>query len=900
MRSALVFILCLFAYCCFAQSDEHLLSGSVEQVATLDDMMAYTGHGNTLIVTDAKRGGIFTYAKIKGRVVIDSGIVFPANNKGIWTRVYDVGQPVHLSWFPAYMDSVTNDARALKAALAYPAVKIDGCIALRGGFNFPAGKIIEVATGAYINILDSVAIKFESTLKNATDYQDIFGGSGHVLFGSRSVPYVSVCWFGARADCPGTQIGKGADNTQAIQNAINAAERVSEVFLPPCQGNFFYRITSTLTISKKNNFFSFNFHGKGTSIGFTANDRSTTIFADMKEGAALNIQGSRRVYIHDMAFIGLNKAPGNLGLWKRNTSATDTVEDPANFLSPGLKTSYAAITTDADPKSKVWSADVVFQDLQIYNFCLGIGISQAGHLAGDRMRVERCQINYCTYGLSVGNAQNRGCHFTNVDMDRVWCALTNTVYGDHSGSMFMVTGGQWCHVYKMFIIQPCYLGQCSINGLYTEAAGCIGTLGHNNDNTGAIIFNGCNLSMRDEALHTTTMYLPPFYTATVCGNVTFDGCNFYMPRLTLNMMVEPHRDINGAAITMRGCTVLKADQIFINGPSHIENTYFSPYADGIDFNNTVSGVADGQPHRYNTWFNAVAFQPVMETAEGSKELVQANLKISRVIPRFYKVQDTKGLISDIVLLRDTLTFTYDASLQPSFFRYIMVGDLLGSTVKDIPSTGADNLALRILTIDTNTGSVTVLTSSNKVTLEKLALYTNCFILTQPAYGTVSSGNNIVTGVNNSRLFGIGDFITFKGATKVYRISKVDTAKGELALMTPVQEAINGRVEIYNQVLTPYTDTSIANAAIRSVSSDVLLETTDHTVIANSLERDVHVDLPEKPQTGHTFYIKKTAAAHNVSIVARNNTIDGKQGITLKDNYQSVQLLFDGEKYITIK
>ena len=120
------------------------------------------------------------------------------------------------------------------------------------------------------------------------------------------------------------------------------------------------------------------------------------------------------------------------------------------------------------------------------------------------------------------------------------------------------------------------------------------------------------------------------------------------------------------------------------------------------------------------------------------------------------------------------------------------------------------------------------------------------------------------------------------------------------MMTPVQEAVNGRGDIYNQVLTPYTDTSIVNAAIRTVSSNVLLETTDHTVIANSSERDVHIDLPEKPQTGHTFYIKKNAAAHNVIVVARSNTIDGKQGITLKDNYQVVQLLFDGEKYITIK
>lgn len=900
MKFVLAWLLCLCAVFCFAQEGSTSTGNPVTQVNTVEELMAYTGSGKTLLVTDKKRGGIFTYTKItgKGKVVTDSGMTFPAYDKGYWQRLHDDNTPAHLSWFNAYMDSVTDDSRALKAVLKYSSVLIDGHIAVKGGFTFPAGKVIECAGNTTINILDSAPVKMDATF-HATDYQEIFRGTGHVLFGTRSAPYISACWFGARADCPGAKTERGADNTIPIQNAINAAERVSEVLLPPASGNMFYRITSTITIKKKNNFFSFRFHGKGTSVGFTANDRASNIFADMTEGAAINIQGSRRVYLHDFSLRGRNTAPGSLGIWTRPTSATDSVEDPANFLSPGLKTSYAAITTDGDPASHVWSADVVFENLQIYNFCLGIGISQAGHLAGDRMRVSRCQINYCTYGLSVGNAQNRSCHFSNVDMDRVWCAVTNTVYGNHSGSMFMVTGGQWCHVYRMFIIQPCYLGQCLIQGLYTEAAGCIGTLGHNNENTGAVIFKGCNLSMRDEALHTGSMYLPPFYTATVCGNVTFDACNFYMPRHTLNMLVEPRRYINGSAITLRGCTVLKSDRIFINGPSHIANTYFSPYADDIDFNNTIYGVVE-TPHRYNTGFDAQTLMQVKESATADDQLVGSDLKISRIIPRFYKVQNTKGLLTDVVLHHDTMTFTYDKTLQAALFRYILPGDVLGSTVKDIPFAGVDNPALKIVSIDTNHYNVKAIASSKKITLEQLGLYTNSFVITQPVYGTVASNASTIRSVTNIKLFRMGDFITFRGATRAYRVSSVDTVNAELSLMTPISEAINGQVEIFNQQLTPYSDTSIINAAFRMIDNDIAIDESDHTIVANSSAKDLHITLPPDIRKGHSFFIKKNVAAHSVIIAAQSGTIDGKQNVILKDNYQSVRLLFDGENYITIR
>jgi hypothetical protein len=895
-------LLCLSAVFCFAQEGSTSTGNPVTQVNTVEELMAYTGSGKTLLVTDKKRGGIFTYAKVpgKGKFAADSGMTFPAYENGYWQRLHDDNTPVHLSWFNAYMDSVTDDSRALKAALKYSSVLIDGHIALKGGFTCPAAKTIECAGNTTINILDSAPVKMDATF-HATDYQDIFRGSGHILFGTRSAPYVSACWFGARADCPGAKPGKGTDNTTPIQNAINAAEKVSEVLLPPAPGNMFYRTTATITIRKKNNFFYFSFHGGGTSFGFTPNDRSSNIFADMTQGSAINIQGSRRVYVHNLAFRGNNTCmAARMPSWRRATCSTDSIADVSLFMSPGLKPSYAAITTDAEVNNKAWSADVVLEDLQIDRFCLGIGTSQAGHLAGDRIRVERCQVNFCTYGISVGNAQNRGCHFKNVDMNRVWCGITNTEFGNHSGSMFMVTGGQWCEVYKMFIIQPCYIGQCIISGLYTEGCGCIGSLGHNNENTGAVIFRGCNLCMRDEALHKGNMFLPPYYTATVCGNVTFDGCNFYVMGHQLNMLTETRNSVKGSAITLRGCTVLKVDRIFINGISHIENTYSSPYADGIDFNNTVDAILDDTARRYDAWYNTEMVHPILERQTADHQLVQPEYKVSRVIPQFYTVQATKGYITNVSLAHDTISFTYDEALQPSLFRYVLPGDVLGSTIEGYPATGVNNPAVKVLAIDSNQRAVTAIAYSNKITFEQLGLYTNCFFFTRPLTATVTAGSNIISNVSNIRLLHPGDFITFKGASKVYHISSRDTTNREVTVIGPISESISGQVEIFNQQLTPYTDTSIINAAFRMIDNDIAIDESDHTIVANSSAKDLHITLPPDIRKGHSFFIKKNAAAHSVIIAAQSGTIDGKQNVILKDNYQSVRVLFDGENYITIR
>lgn len=798
MKYILWLLLCLYSLYSHAQEAGDNSAGPMQRVSTLAEMMVYNGPASGVWVADPKTGGVFSYTK--ERHTIDSGIVFPAYGKGYWVRQYDKSIPVRLSWFSPHMDSITDDQHALKMALRYPMVEIDGVIALGSKTAVPAGKIIEFAWNGAIVLLDTMPVKFDAFLK-ASDFQHIFRGTGKILLGTNSAAHVSVCWFGAKADCPGATSGKGTDNTTAFQDAIAAAQKVSDVFIPPSSGNMSYRITSTVTLTKKNHFFNFRFHGDGTSIGFTGNDRASNIFADMAEGSALNIQGSRRVYITDLSFRGRNTAPDKLGNWKLNTTATDSVDDPATFLSPGLKSSYAAITTDAEPYNKVWSADIVFQNLQIYNFSIGIGISQAGNLQGDRMRVERCQINYCTYGISIGNAQNRACHFKDVDMVRVWCGVTNTTFGNHSGSMFQVTGGQWCQMYRAFMIQPSYLGQCVISGLYTEALGCIGVIGNNNSNTSSVLFTGCNLSMRDDALHTGILYLPPLYTLWAYANVTFEGCNFYVPRHTLNMFAgSVTNGMNGSSITLTGCSILKCFQVHIKGNHIIDNTFFNPNADTVNYNRRIA-VNNDVKHRYNTGYDPEYITSGIESNTADNSLIPNNIRVSRVIPRFYTVQDVQGEISCGELHHDTLSFTYSPRLQASFFRYVLPGDMIGTTIKKMEVTGYDNPVLRIISIDTGKRRVIASSFSNKLTFDKIVLYTNCFFVTTPMYGIFASGSNIITQTENTADLQPGDYITFSKASRAYRISSIDAQKKEIVLMSNIIDNFNGRAELYNELLT---------------------------------------------------------------------------------------------------
>ncbi len=872
-------------------------SKSLENVQKISELQAYSGTANSLVVVDKNNSATFLHSDAK--LTEDGGVIIKAARGGYWVRQYQPSNGVELSWFGALSDSVTNDVEPLKKALAYDLVNISGNVLIGENLTIPQGKQINFTNKGSIVVKEGVTVQFNGVVK-ASEYQHIFKGEGKVVLGATSTTQASVCWYGARPDCNSFTSGNGTDNTTFIQKAIDNAYKVSDIYLPPVEANKSYRITSTIQIRKTLHFYSLKFHGGGNSITYSADDRASNIFADFTSGAAINIQGSRRCYISDFALVGLNIKPKRLAAYDTIT-ITSTVSKPENFLSPDLSLDYTAITTDGIKDNKVFSADIVFERLQIERFGIGIGISQAGNVQGDRMRVKECQINFCVYGISVGQAQNRACHFQDVDMNRNWCAITNRAFGDHTGSNFQVTGGQWCNIYKCFDVQPSYMGQCVVSGLYTEAIGYIGDIGTFGPNNSSMLFTGCEFFMQDDGLGRGYAFTPPFYTLVSYGNVTFEGCNFWTGRKYLAMFSgSSHPGFVGSSVNLLGCSLLKATMLHIHGNATIEHTYFNPNSHTIDYNNTIM-VDFTKPKRINTGFNAHKAVTDVEYINGNSKKMTSEKLIIRKVPRFYMSADGRA-ISDFKYSKDTLEFSFSEKLENDFFKYVLPGDILGTEVGINEGVLTDNPTMQVINIDHNLHKATVWAHTKTFITKHIALYSNSFFATVPIEGNITSGTNEIKNTENFAMLQVGDFITFKEATRVYRIKNIDTTSGTLTLFDNISDQFNGRTELYNQVLIDQSpeQTSKQNAAIiKTTNIDLTLTETDNTVLVNTAANNITIQLPGGAVAGQTFIIKKIAAQNSVTIQHAGGTIDGEPKLVITENMKAITVQYDGSNYFVI-
>ena len=763
---------------------------------TIEEMTAAKTAGTVAIVKDPQRGGNFIYSKDKNRA--DNGVIFPAPDKGYWIRTYNAYEGVDIAWFGAKMDSASSDVDALKSAFRYDHVCITGAVRVAGKFTFPEGKTISFTSRGSIILADSAQLNFDAYLK-AEDYSYIFRGNGNVLFGQRSTPYVSPCWFGATADYAGPNTKNPTDNQPAIQKAIVAAEKVSDVYLPPSPACNSYRIASGVTIFKKIHFYSFKFHGGGTTITGSSFDKATTIFADFTTGPAINIQGSRRSYISDFRLTGKNAAPGNMLSDKWTPSYSTAILDTiSNFYDSAVRKSYAGIATDAEKDNKVWSADIQFDRLQIQGFFVGISINDAGNLQGDRMRVNNSQIAYCTYGISVGNPQARACNFENVDMNYVYIGYTNYVFGLGTGSEFQITGGQYCNLYKLFHIQPCNLGQCVVTGLYAECLGSIGEIGYFGPNDNSFIFNGCYFSLYDATTGNEKGMYSKYYTLTAFANVSFQGCNFWTLKPYLAMCAGSDEISFHPLINFSGCTFYRSSFFHGWGNVNIERSHFAPLTEKKDLNQTIRTRLDGN-RRYNTGFYATTAIPLFDGISTDSVDPPAARQIMRTIPMFYSVQDGTAM-RRLSANDDTLTFSYNSELETKLFRYCIPGDILGTTLKGI-ATKWDNPTLKVISIDHDSRKVTVTSYTETFTLDKIALYTNCFFTTTPITGNISTVSNLIPNVRGAQHLQEGDFITFSNAARPYRISKVDPTMHTITLFSPISEGDSKDLLLYNLQLS---------------------------------------------------------------------------------------------------
>jgi len=785
-RFFLLFLLSLLGLSAFCQDKD----GASQYICgTVAQLLAYKGAAASAIVTDKKTGGMFYYTAEKQKV--DNGIVYQGQNNGFWVRMYNDAEPVNISWFRV-VDC--NGIRAMKAALEYNSILINDTIDLTDNLTIPEEKNISFTKGGFFKTDSSHSLTINGNLK-AGDYQSIFLGDGKVSIGAKATRSVSACWFGAVADCRSFAPGKGKDNLPAIQKAIDAATNVSDLYLPPTSSDCFYRISGTINLTKKLHFFSFNFHGGGTTVTRNKDDMATTIFADFSDGSAINIQGSRRLYISNLVLYGRNTRADDV--WKNGVTNTPAADTADTYASQGIKKSYAAITTDVEKDSKTWTADVIMDNILINYFYLGIGVSQAGNLQGDRIRIINSQINNCVYGVSLGNPQNKACHFENLDMNYIYCAYTTTTFGKGTGCLFQVTGGQICHCYKLFNIRPYYLGQCSIAGLYAEAIGSIGEIGSGTVHSNSVVFTGCCFQIRDGSVMTDWAMYAKYYSLTSFANISFVGCNFWVWRPFLAMYAGTDDGTQSSQISFSGCSFYHAGIVHVSGNSSFENSYFLPYGRDLTMNSTLRGVMD-TPARFTISAHTDMMTSLRDDdgATNNKPGTFTKL-IVRKIPKFFKIAKA-GDVRILSKKRDTVVINYSQQLADSFFRYVRAGDWLGSTIKNYKTF--DNPDMVVLKIDGDQRQATVEMLTDQIRWDTLCIMANQFVTTMPVSAQLNEGDTVARVVSNIRLLRAGDIVTFKDATHVYRIKDIDVDKGELVFYDKIREDIHKETGIYNALL----------------------------------------------------------------------------------------------------
>ncbi len=792
-RFAIQLVAVLFCSICGAQPA--IDSNNVPAIFnTLAELAASKSPASTAFVKETPRGGIFNFTRAKATP--DSGINIKSARGGVWQRVYRESQGVDLEWFGTPDDSGRYRQDALRSALNFKLVNISNPVTVAGKFELKEGATVVFRNRGCLLLADSSITAFNANVK-ADDYANIAKGAGRLVFGTTSCPYVSACWFGAVADNSDCTPGRGTDNALSIARAIAAAEKVSEVYLPPTMCARSYRIASGITISKPAHFFSMIFRGGGTSTNNGTTDRATTLFADFTSGPAINIQGSRRSYISDMRILGRNQATRKVmgAQWDNPIYGTPAYDTVAYFYDKGMDRSYAAIATDAEKGNKVWSADIQFENLLIQGFYLGIDINAAGNMQGDRMRVYNSQIAYCTYGISIGNPQARACNFENVDMNYVYIGFTNNTFGNGTGSEFQITGGQYCNLYKLFKIQPYNLGQCVVTGLYTEALGSIGDIGFSGPHNNSFIFTGCNFMMQDASGRKSSYgYYSKFYTLSACANVTFEGCNFWTRRPYIAFRAGNGEPGTHSAINFSGCTFYRSSFLHSWGDVNLDHCHLVPYTEWADPNQTVRATLSGN-RRINTGYDAAMVIPLNEQSKPDTPLHTAVLHIERTIPRFFKVLEASSCIKDTAWNNDTLSFTYYGASADSFFHFVLEGENLGTTLAGLP-TGVDNPALKVLRIDRLSHRVSCFAYTETVTLRQLALYTNCFFTTMPVTGSVTAGEDEVRGIVNIEMLAKGDYIKMGEGQEIYRIMQLDTA-AHTARILPNPQTSATTAPIYN-------------------------------------------------------------------------------------------------------
>lgn len=376
---------------------------------------------------------------------------------------------------------------------------------------------------------------------------------------------VSVKDFGA--------VGDGiADDTAAIQAAIdwvayrNLAYNVSQpaptngtVFLPGGK----YRITDTIHLGYGDTFRCVHLRGDGRSFFAANNFKGTSLIADFNDRPAIAISGGRSTSIQALTIIP-TAARSNV-TWIEaqqlaNISVPPLVDDlnAANWVPSSWPASassrYApfcgiAIDPYAGPRpavsypdvtfpgwlnyttqyNKVLSSDITIRDVQITGFAVACAIQPCDADGnGDFVKLEECLIDFCQYGLSVGNTQARDSSMNNCNMARCFGFVVTGIHGRQNGKPGMdirntsMGAGIWCAL----IPNMSFGSNVAFRNVYSEALYGIGKFSEAGGGSGesSVGFDECEFNFDLWGNHGRPTS-PFVFRAN--GAATFSGCTFY-------------------------------------------------------------------------------------------------------------------------------------------------------------------------------------------------------------------------------------------------------------------------------------------------------------------------------------------------------------------------------------
>lgn len=609
-----------------------------------------------------------------------------------------------------------------------------------------------IAGNGTIDVSSGATVEIHGDFKAPRDKQ-VFTGAGTVLFREGSVDKVNARWFGAIPDAfapVGTSVlsTSGTDSSVAINKAIAAADDVQMVYLPggkiesgpDINKPGYYKLDGPIQMGAAATFKTYKLIGdQGGGGSFRSRLFNNTVL-----GGAIDIQSTRGALVKNFSILGLNAAGRSLvGLNQYKTLS--------NWFSPGINTGQytvnSAIRIDPD-QAAVGSAETVIENVDIQNHVLPLNISAGGQVQGDTVYAKDCTTDYCPYGYSSGNPQNRACKIEGGNFKRGHTFFVNDTFGDMGGSGINVGGAAQITSFYQLIKGTTAFGETiDFDGWFGENIGRIGLcLGGNNENP--VNFSNFTLKLAPDVFESETKaFEGQTKLSFSVGTISMSG--FYL------FVVDNDRTTSFDTISFKfaGANVprILPHTISNNGVMRFINSTASSNTGVVEDLDNVKKVAaaDADSVQDLEWYHQM-IRIIGSSQDGSEQSIIRTRSVS-----------TTGSITVTTFPGGEIEYTIPGGVQQ-----YTIGDIINGR-------DADGLVLPVLEITaTNIGANTITAAKiwhnvqDSDTVGNASGFIKHRLTTQKKYGVVTKGSDLIQGIPSAdTLFAVGQVWPVQGFNK---------------------------------------------------------------------------------------------------------------------------------------